>query len=256
MKTVNYENINIKYEHGNITKMIKNLDIVKNNYTIQQELKVDNKKGIYLIENLAKEKYILKAKLHKFVSQDELLIHQELMKNPHPNLMKITNICKSKNFFIIIYNYINGDDLCKTDLFDNYKHDIDHIIKDVICGMKHLHKCNIYHRDIRPNNIIVTKNDERFCGILIDFDFAILHTENNNSSNFIKNDIFNMATTFYYYFFYKEQFIISQESQFYIHIDLDLFEQLNFNLEQKTFRLLYSILNDQDYINQIDQFLQ
>lgn len=47
------------------------------------------------------------------------------------------------------------------------------IFKEILTGVKYLHDNNIYHRDLKIENIIVNKQKEKITCKLIDFGFAV-----------------------------------------------------------------------------------
>lgn len=116
------------------------------------------------------------------------------MANPIPNTIKVYSLIDEKNFLVALCEYIDGDTL--TDYINNiflqnedlknnnaksdksnsvinhfYKHT--YTLLDIV---QQLQKSKIIiHRDIKPDNIIITKNDELY---LIDFDTAKVYEGN------------------------------------------------------------------------------
>jgi serine/threonine protein kinase len=230
--------IKIKYEFDNLIKMVEKLDIFTNEYKIISKIRESMKKCVCVIEDTNKNKYILKAKLKDFVSECEIETYKKIQKNPHDNIIKIQKLFVSKNFFVVIYDYIDGFDMALTKYYDTYKNHIVSIYRYSLCAVSHLHNLGIYHCDIKPDNIIIKKDDNKYIPIIIDFDLSssnieknnIQKQENNKYEELIKKnkDIIKLALSFYYYFFYKEIERLNN-----IKFNYDLIE--NYNGENKEF---------------------
>jgi serine/threonine protein kinase len=266
MTSYNYD-IKLKYEFNNISEMIKKLDIVNSKYHIIKEIKISTRKGVFLVNDSEKNKYIMKVKLNDFVNKAEIETYQKLYKINHPNVIKIKDMCKSKKFFIVVYNYIEGFDMSNYNYYDLYTSDIVDIFKTLLTSVNYLHKQNIYHGDIKPNNILITQKDDKFIPIIIDFDLSSSGTQgsmiqlknsslssssfsvfsglnkesseiNNESYETVKEnkDIWNIALSFYSYFFYKD---IQKPTN---KINYELIENYD-GIHQEFVKLLGFILN-------------
>ncbi|XP_059312340.1 probable serine/threonine-protein kinase PBL5 isoform X2 [Lycium ferocissimum] len=106
-----------------------------------------------------------------------------LSKARHPNLVMLLGSCSQGNQKLLVYEYVcNGS--------------LDHFLSDIRMplnwerrikialgaakGLEYLHKHNIIHRDIRPNNILITHDYESLLG---DFGLAKAgYDESQNSS--------------------------------------------------------------------------
>lgn len=203
--------IKIKYEINNLTKMVEKLDIFVKEYNFISKIRESMKKCVCVIEDNEKNKYILKAKLKNYVSECEMEIYKKIQKNPHENIIKIRRMFLSKNFFVVIYDYINGYDMASTEYYYLYKNNIKHIYHDCLLTLSHLHILDIYHYDIKPDNIIVKYNKDKdiYIPIIIDFDLSyngnMIKSDNNKYERLINinKDITKLTLSFYYYFFYK-----------------------------------------------------
>lgn len=166
-----------------------------------------NNKKVYFencvaIENINNSNKVLFVKnietdvvyIQKIIPLYQKEIYEYLMANPIPNTARVYNIIVEEKFLVALCEYIDGDTL--TDYINNiflqkenfknndaksdrsnlviknfYKH-----IYTLLDIVQHLQKSKtIIHRDIKPDNIIITKNDELY---LIDFDSAKVYEEN------------------------------------------------------------------------------
>lgn len=76
----------------------------------------------------------------------------------HPNIVKVYNFGKYNNQYAIIMEYIKGTNL-KEILYRREKWPLNVIIKilyEAGQGLAHIHKNNIVHKDVKPDNILVS----------------------------------------------------------------------------------------------------
>ena len=112
----------------------------------------------------------------------------------HSNIIGIKNFFEENNTLYHVMDYIKGDTL-ENYLNKNYplnQKTIELIMLPFLEAVKHLHKYNILHRDIKLSNILMCRNGTP---ILIDFAISkekskeypqhskIFHTENGSSSS-------------------------------------------------------------------------
>jgi len=99
----------------------------------------------------------------------------------HPNVIRsygyFIDEYKGKLCIISVLEYIEG-----TDLYDisitahrNVRNKLSHIILQLVYGLNYIHSFNVVHRDIKLENIMLTKNDNIK---IIDFDFIIKEKDN------------------------------------------------------------------------------
>ncbi|MGN0179920.1 MAG: serine/threonine protein kinase, partial [Monoglobaceae bacterium] len=107
----------------------------------------------------------------KRVPRELTYIYKVLVNNHHKNISDIIEIFEYEDISIVIEEYINGDTL--SDILDTQGVQSEAYTKNVIgciCdGLIFLHKHNIIHRDINPNNIMITKDGTVK---IIDFDIS------------------------------------------------------------------------------------
>lgn len=107
----------------------------------------------------------------KRVPKELTYIYKILLYNPHKNVSDIIEIFEYEDSSVIIEEYVNGKTLL-TMLSEKEtlnEKDSKNIIGQICDGLIFLHKHNIIHRDINPNNIMITKNGDIE---IIDFDIA------------------------------------------------------------------------------------
>jgi len=93
----------------------------------------------------------------------------------HPNIVKVSDLGENVGMHYIAMEYIDGEDLLGVGIRRELTY---YQISDVIMGLASVldlvHGRNIYHRDIKPQNIILDKNDRVK---LIDFGIATIERE-------------------------------------------------------------------------------
>ena len=87
--------------------------------------------------------------------ENEKLILNELN---NVNLVKCYYIFSNKEFYYYVMEFVGGGDTNK--LFQRYKNINEEVIKlfiaEVSMGLDYLHNHNIFHKDIKPENILIT----------------------------------------------------------------------------------------------------
>ena len=89
----------------------------------------------------------------------------------HPNIIDVKNLFEENGTVYFVMSYAEGVDL-ETYLQENHpltQKEIEDIIFPFLEGVKHIHKYNILHRDIKLANVLITKDKQP---ILIDFGTA------------------------------------------------------------------------------------
>lgn len=85
----------------------------------------------------------------------------------HPNIIRIFDLDRLSNTdrYFLTCQYIDGDDLCDSDLS---AHDLIECFLQILSALQYLHRINIIHKDIKPENIIV----DGITAYLIDFNIS------------------------------------------------------------------------------------
>lgn len=120
----------------------------------------------------------------KRVPSELSYIYKILLNNRHKNISDIIAIFEYEDISVIIEEYINGRTL--SDILAEQETQSEEYTKKVIgqvCdGLIFLHKHNIIHRDINPNNIMITKDGTVK---IIDFDISRSVKKNANSDTVV-----------------------------------------------------------------------
>ena len=137
------------------------------------------------------------------------------------DIIKLHNVLKTKNNFYIIYEYCNGGDL--STIVDNYQlkygqpfseEIVQHLMRQVINGLKYIHDKNLIHGDIKLNSILVhfdTEKDKKELNMMkgkikishFKFVNKSHYPELNNNVKSQTNDIFNLGLMCYKMIFGK-----------------------------------------------------
>lgn len=111
-------------------------------------------------------------------------IYKILLDNRNKNISDIIAVFEYEDTSIVIEEYINGETL--SDILSEQGEQSEAYTKKVIgqvCdGLIFLHKHNIIHRDINPNNIMITKDGT---AKIIDFDISRSVKKNANSDTVV-----------------------------------------------------------------------
>lgn len=124
--------------------------------------------------------------IEKRIHDDKWELYEILKKINHPNIPKIIDV-KLESDTIVTEEYIDGKSL-KTLMDEKYvfsKKIIKSIVNQTISAISELHKFNIIHRDIKPDNIIMDKSGHIW---LIDYDISRIYR------NEIRKDTESMGT--------------------------------------------------------------
>ncbi len=145
-------------------------------YSIEQRIYFGNFSEISIVKNKkTNEKYALKSfqkeKIHQLNKEMEILNEKnniEKIQN-HSNIVKYYGTTKDDFKIYILYEYINGENL--QNIISNYglksEQEVKFYFIQILNSIKYLHSLNIAHRDIKPDNIIITKDKKKVK--LIDF---------------------------------------------------------------------------------------
>ena len=145
---------------------------------LQRKVAVKTIRGVYRLNHQARDRF-----------RREALI---LSKLNHENICKIYNILEIGDIDFLVLEYIEGQTLNKFPLTEKTYQEKLKLAKSMLAGLMVAHKEGIVHRDIKPDNIIISKT-----GLVKILDFGIssslkhsesptqhtTNTENSNSLN-------------------------------------------------------------------------
>lgn len=95
-----------------------------------------------------------------------------LAKLNHPNIVRVLRLFRANGTAYMVMEYIEGkslEDWMKQQGGSPPEKDLRHYVAGVLDGLEYIHKLNLYHRDIKPDNIFLRPNGEP---VLIDFGSA------------------------------------------------------------------------------------
>lgn len=154
-------------------------------FITEKVLKRDDRQEITIIYNPDSGKRFIK----RVINDDKRYIYKTLQKISHKNIPHIIDVSLT-DCTVVIEEYICGTTLSELmEQHCQFTHkQINSIANQLVSAMAQLHKHNIIHRDIKPDNIIM---DERGQIWLIDYDIARIY------SNEIRKDTTVLGTVGY-----------------------------------------------------------
>ncbi len=108
-----------------------------------------------------------------------------MSKITHPNILKFYKAIKKDGKIFIVLEYCEGGDLSKYILTGNNEYDVKYL-KEILSGLDFLYKKNILHRDIKPQNILIHKNQIK----ISDFGFAKSFEKNELITTFCGSPLY------------------------------------------------------------------
>lgn len=122
-------------------------------------------------DNVAKEVFLREAALLKEIN--------------HPNVIKIIEQGQSRGYYYLAMEYIDGTDLHEL-LAQRGKLDKEQaisIVYQLADALEYMHRHSIIHRDIKPKNILMEKNEKPK---ISDFGIAVLKQESKEHSHSLR----------------------------------------------------------------------
>lgn len=104
------------------------------------------------------KKAIQKHKIYVELLQNELTI---LGEKSHPNLIRIVDLMEDRDNFYVVSEVVRGGELfkrlCQVKSFTEGQ--AADIVYQMMQGLNYMHKQNVTHRDMKPENILLVSND-------------------------------------------------------------------------------------------------
>ena len=193
--SIKYTPSNIKIQNF-ITKVETNIE---DTYKILSKLGKGSFGSVYKVmhikSGLIRAMKVIKKESVKFQDDDKKFLKEIeiLIQLEHPNIIKIFEYFTDDINYYLITEYISGGELyeglIKIKNFNEFK--CEYILNQILSAIYYLHSNNIVHRDVKPENILISKSTNDLLSIkLIDF----------GSCNYIKkNENFTLKVGSPYY---------------------------------------------------------
>jgi serine/threonine protein kinase len=166
---------------------------------------------VYLAQNIEKESVVIKIiKKIKNKNENKIKRDAEIPKLvEHKNIVKILDFIENNNFAYVIYPHIENS-VCLSKIpiscLNLKKKEKLVYIVEMLCqicdAIQYMHSKNVVHRDIKPQNIVISKH----VALIIDFDLAFVINEPRyplrkgliGTPNYLAPEIWNQDDEIYY----------------------------------------------------------
>tara|TARA_B110000208_G_scaffold188639_1_gene248695 strand:+ start:3637 stop:4494 length:858 start_codon:yes stop_codon:yes gene_type:complete len=161
---------------------LKRGEVINNTYTIQFFIGQGAFGEVYRVKHKFLGLQVLKVLKADYVESSDLetLITEALLLSQltHENVVRVfeTNTFEKNNsvFYFLAMEFVSGEslsDLLKREITLPYEKAVN-IQIDFLQGLEKAHSLSIIHRDINPDNILLSYQDEQVKGLLSDFGLA------------------------------------------------------------------------------------
>lgn len=164
--------------------MLKIGTILGNRYEILEKIGAGGMSIVYRARDTKLERPVtVKVLRDEFISDEDFVSRfkieaQAAASLSHPNIVNVYDVGTEYDTYYIVMEYINGctlkEIINKEAPFDNKKA-LNYALK-IASALQHAHRNHIVHRDIKPQNILVTVDGE-----LKVTDFGIAHAANSST---------------------------------------------------------------------------
>jgi len=175
-KKRNINNVNqiATYQQDNISsiaRISKTFNLKEKTYTTIKILVDTQSTKVYKVSDSAGQLFILKILSKNICSVD---VQKEIKDIISDHLVPLIDIFELNEDIVKIYPYINGIRVSQILQNNDFRFEgelLGQFIYDISKAIELLHEKNIFHRDIHPDNIILSFVTKKF--ILVDYSFAI-----------------------------------------------------------------------------------
>ncbi|CAD8111518.1 unnamed protein product [Paramecium sonneborni] len=97
----------------------------------------------------------------------------------HPNIIKLNEIFEGENSYYLVFDYLEGENLhkfIKNQLYQIPENNVRTILQQILLGIRKCHQQNIIHRDMKLENVMLSKANSIDNIKIIDFGLAIFNT--------------------------------------------------------------------------------
>ncbi len=139
--------------------------VIANRYEIIEEVGKGGMAVVYKAKCLVLNRYVALKVLRQEFKEDTDFIHrfkveaQSAGSLSHPNIVSIYDVCQSDGVDYIVMEYVEGVTLKeyieKRGVIP-WKEAVDYAAQ-ICAGLEHAHKKGIIHKDIKPHNVIITR---------------------------------------------------------------------------------------------------
>lgn len=141
---------------------------------------IDGREDIVIVKDQNEKQFV-----KKILSTYDKSVYRYLMENPVKHMPRILGVYEGANYLVVIEEYMEGITLDRMLEKDTFSKELAvNIAKDVCAVLKDLHSREnpIIHRDVKPSNIMITKEGER---ILLDMNVAKWVKEETEDTRFL-----------------------------------------------------------------------
>jgi serine/threonine protein kinase len=104
------------------------------------------------------KRILINSKLNISNLKKEIDIMHKIKNNPHPNIIKCLDIFEEDKYVYIVLEYCSSGDLSKLIKMPIQERFVKFYFIQFNKGIEYLRSNNIYHRDLKPKNILITNN--------------------------------------------------------------------------------------------------
>jgi len=140
---------------------------------------IDNKDNIIAIKKI----HISNKKINEYIEHEV-----NIMKNiKHDNILELYDIIYTTDFIYLILEYCDIDLYKYIEIYNISNDTIEQFIKQLVNGLEYMVNKKILHRDLKPHNILINKNNILK---IADFGFAREFDDNYMNSTFVGSPLY------------------------------------------------------------------